>query len=134
MPENITLNIKSKVITVKEALSVITSNFDLFTELVHKSMPRREHLSLMGKDDVYMRALAQVYNKVNGINSITVVGNEARNLMDYMDILYTASCLKKRNALGYFELDLDDNGKMNLNMKMATGETTDSNNSPRELA
>lgn len=118
MADNIQINIQSKTITTKEALSVLTANFALFVEIVDNTMPPREHLSLLGKDDVYMRALAQVYARSQGINSITLTGGDIRNLMDYMDILYTANSLNKRNALGTFELDLDENGKMNLNMNI----------------
>ena len=117
MPDNPTIKIQATVVTATEALRVITEHFEEYTQIVAKNMPRREHLSLMGKDDVYMRSLAQLYSKAKGINSITFVGQEARTIIDYMDILYTASTLKKRGALGYFELDLDKNGQIGLNIE-----------------
>jgi len=115
--DNNRVQIKSVVITASDALGVITENFDMFVDMVDKTMPRREHLSLMGKDDVYMRVLAQIYTKKKGINAITVVGQEARNLMDYMDILYTANSLRKRNALKTFELDRSEDGKLSLKIQ-----------------
>jgi len=116
MPDN-TIKIQSTIITASDALSVVTENFDFFAEIVSKTMPKRELLSLMGKDDIYMRALAQVYTKAKDIRSITVVGPEARNLLDYLDILYTAFSLRKRNALDTFELDRSEDGKLSLKIK-----------------
>jgi len=117
MSENQTMQIQSTVITASDALSVLIENFTSFVNLVSKTMPKREHLSLMGKDDIYMRCLAQVYVKAKGIKAITVIGPEVRNLLDYMDILYTAYSLRQRNALETFELDRSEDGKLSLKIK-----------------